>query len=334
MDIGLYRQFDLHPEKIMYDKTGTSGLRFFYWTQSFGRITGESVWHENDSIFFLFQNLLWGFLPWILFFIMGLFLEVFDTIRNRFSIGKSEEWISLPGFIITYFALGISNYQLPHYIYIVLPFAAIITAKYIYSFNLKRGNNIIKKGINIVNFIAYSIILLLLVVLLFIPFETNKFAIISALLFVIISFFAILFFYHGQIPKMIHFALLTILTTNLLLGVFFYPKLLEYQLGNKVTSFVNEQKINKRNFYLHKINTERSMDFYSNYSYQNIDEINKLKSKDYVLVTRENMNDSLLMKFNKIELLSTFHVSTLTGEFLNPLTRDSTLNYHYILQKK
>jgi 4-amino-4-deoxy-L-arabinose transferase-like glycosyltransferase len=334
MDIGLYRQFDLHPEKIMYDKTGTSGLRFFYWTQSFGRITGESVWHENDSIFFLFQNFLWGFLPWILFFIMGLFLEVFDTIRNRFSIGKSEEWISLPGFIITYFALGISNYQLPHYIYIVLPFAAIITAKYIYSFNLKRGNNIIKNGINIVNFIAYSIILLLLVVLLFIPFETNKFAIISALLFVIISFFAILFFYHGQIPKMIHFALLTILTTNLLLGVFFYPKLLEYQLGNKVTSFVNEQKINKRNFYLYKINTERSMDFYSNHSYQNIDEINKLKSKDYVLVTRENMNDSLLMKFNKIELLSTFHVSTLTGEFLNPLTRDSTLNYHYILQKK
>ena len=265
---------------------------------------------------------------------MGLFLEVFDTIRNRFSIGKSEEWISLPGFIITYFALGISNYQLPHYIYIVLPFAAIITAKYIYSFNLKRGNNLIKKGINIVNFIAYSIILLLLVVLLFIPFETNKFVIISALLFVIISFFAILFFYHGQIPKMIHFALLTILTTNLLLGVFFYPKLLEYQLGNKVTSLVNEQKINKRNFYLYKINTERSMDFYSNHSYQNINEINMLKSKDYVLVTRENMNDSLLMKFNKIELLSTFHVSTLTGEFLNPLTRDSTLNYHYILQKK
>jgi len=334
MDIGLYRQFDLHPEKVMYDKTGTSGLRFFYWTQSFGRITGESVWHENDSIFFLFQNLLWGFLPWILFFIMGLFMEVFDAIRNRFSISKSEEWISLPGFIITYFALGISNYQLPHYIYIVLPFAAIITAKYIYSFNLKRSNNVIKKGINIVNFIAYCTILLLLVVLLFIPFETNKFAIIFALLFAIISFFAILFFYHSQIPKMIHFALLTILTTNLLLGVFFYPKLLEYQLGNKVTSFVNEQKINKRNFYLYKINTERSMDFYSNHSYQNIDGINMLKSKDYVLITKENMNDSLLMKFNKIELLSTFHVSTLTGEFLNPLTRDSTLNYHYILQKK
>lgn len=29
MDIGLYQQFDLHPEKVMYEKTGTSGIRFF-----------------------------------------------------------------------------------------------------------------------------------------------------------------------------------------------------------------------------------------------------------------------------------------------------------------
>ena len=334
MDIGLYQQFDLHPEKIMYDKTGTSGLRFFYWTQSFGRITGESVWHENDSIFFLFQNLLWGFLPWILFLIIGLLLEIYNILKNKFSIGNHEEWISTPGFIITYFALGVSNYQLPHYIYIVLPFAAIITAKFLHSFIWKEINSVIKKSLNFIHFLVFSTILLLLVVLLFIPFNTNKFAIITALLLSFISFAIVLYKNHGQIPKMIHFALFTILTTNLLLGVYFYPKLLEYQLGNKVTSFVNEQKINKNNFYLFEINTERSMDFYSNHSYQNIVDLNLLNSKDYVLITKENMHDSLLTKFNKIESLSTFHVSTLTGEFLNPLSRDSTLNYHYILQKK
>ncbi|MDP9040448.1 MAG: glycosyltransferase family 39 protein, partial [Bacteroidota bacterium] len=44
MSLGLYRQYDLHPEKVMYGQKGISGLRFFYWTQSFGRITGESTW--------------------------------------------------------------------------------------------------------------------------------------------------------------------------------------------------------------------------------------------------------------------------------------------------
>ena len=61
---------------------------------------------------------------------------------------------------------------------------------------------------------------------------------------------------------------------------------------------------NLKNFQdlLFKINTERSMDFYSNHSYQNIADLNLLKSNDYVLITKENMNDSLLNKFNKIEI--------------------------------
>jgi 4-amino-4-deoxy-L-arabinose transferase-like glycosyltransferase len=76
MSIGLYNQFDLHPEKMVNGQQHVSGLRFFFWTQSFGRITGESTWHENDSFIFLFQNMLWSFLPWILFFIAVLFYAI------------------------------------------------------------------------------------------------------------------------------------------------------------------------------------------------------------------------------------------------------------------
>ena len=58
MSYGLYQQFDLHPEKTVNGMQGVSGLRFFYWTQSFGRITGESVWNNGASFTFLFENLL------------------------------------------------------------------------------------------------------------------------------------------------------------------------------------------------------------------------------------------------------------------------------------
>jgi 4-amino-4-deoxy-L-arabinose transferase-like glycosyltransferase len=47
MSIGLYQQFDLHHEKWIEGKQGTSGLRFFFWTQSFGRITGENNWDNG-----------------------------------------------------------------------------------------------------------------------------------------------------------------------------------------------------------------------------------------------------------------------------------------------
>ncbi|MEI6152123.1 MAG: glycosyltransferase family 39 protein [Chitinophagia bacterium] len=334
MDIGLYQQFDLHPEKIMYEKTGTSGLRFFYWTQSFGRITGESVWHENGYFFFLFENLLWGFLPWILFFIIGLVLEFYNTIKNKFRIQGHQEWISTPGFLITYTALGISNYQLPHYIYIVLPFASIITAKYIYSLITINENKKFRNTLSIINGILFSLVLFILIVLLVIPFNLNYY-LISILFIIFIIVFGYSIYKQKQlIPKTIQFAVFTILITNLLLNVFFYPKLLEYQLGNSVTKYINIKKIDKKNFYLYKLYGERSLDFYSNYSFQIIEDAKVLKPADYLLISNKLVNKDILLNFNSIDTIAAFHVSTLNAAFLNPKTRNSALDYYFILQKK
>ena len=334
MDIGLYQQFDLHPEKVMYEKTGTSGLRFFYWTQSFGRITGESVWHENDDFFFLFQNLLWGFLPWTLFLIFGLISECTKIIRTKFTLNKNEEWIVLPGFLITYTALGISNYQLPHYIYVVLPFTAIIAAKSLNSLVINWENRIFKNIINGINIFIYILILSILLVLLLFTFNTNIYLVIASLSVMGIFFLIVMVKKTEAIPRVIQFALFTIVTTNLLLTIFFYPKLLEYQLGNEVSKVIRQKNIDKNKFYLYQVYYERSLDFYSNYSFQNIENLDSLKTNDYVLIKNELINQELLTNFNKIERISTFHVSTLNAEFLNPKTRDSALTIYAILQKK
>lgn len=334
MDIGLYQQFDLHPEKVMYEKTGTSGIRFFYWTQSFGRITGESVWHENDDFFFLFQNLLWGFLPWTLFLISGLISECTRIIRTKFIVNKNEEWIVLPGFLITYTALGISNYQLPHYIYVVLPFTAIIAAKSLYSLVINWENKFFKNVINGINIFIYILVLAILLVLLLFTFNTNIYFVIASLSVMSIFFLILMLKKIGAIPKVIQFALFTIITTNLLLTIFFYPTLLEFQLGNEVSKVIRQKNIDKTKFYLYQVYYERSLDFYSNHSFQQVESLNSLKSNDYVLVKNELINQELLTNFNKIEQVSTFHVSTLNAEFLNPKTRESALTIYSIFQKK
>ena len=334
MDIGLYQQFDLHSEKVMYEKTGTSGIRFFYWTQSFGRITGESVWHENDDFFFLFQNLLWGFLPWTLFLISGLISECTRIIRTKFIVNKNEEWVVLPGFLITYTALGISNYQLPHYIYVVLPFTAIIAAKSLYSLVINLENKFFKNVINGINIFIYILVLAILLVLLLFTFNTNIYFVIASLSVMSILFLILMLKKIGAIPKVIQFALFTIITTNLLLTIFFYPTLLEFQLGNAVTKVIRQKNIDKTKFYLYQVYYERSLDFYSNHSFQQVESLNSLKSNDYVLVKNELINQELLTNFNKIEQVSTFHVSTLNAEFLNPKTRESVLTIYCIFQKK
>jgi hypothetical protein len=135
-------------------------------------------------------------------------------------------------------------------------------------------------------------------------------------------------------PRSIQYALFSILVTNLLLNVFFYPKLLEYQLGNKLSSFISKNKISKSTFNLYHVYNERSLDFYSNYSFHSIDKLKELKSTDYLLVEKKLLSPAMLNEFDSVELISSFHVSTLNAKFLNPRTRDSAMNYHYILRKK
>ncbi|RYG51978.1 MAG: hypothetical protein EOO01_07450, partial [Chitinophagaceae bacterium] len=123
MSIGLYQQYDSHPEKVIDGKTGVSGLRFFYWVQSFGRITGENTWDNNAPFGFLYENMLWAFLPWILLFTVALVVSIFRLFRQRLMLKDGQEWLTTGGFILAYIALGSSRYQLPHYIFVVFPLA-------------------------------------------------------------------------------------------------------------------------------------------------------------------------------------------------------------------
>jgi hypothetical protein len=215
-----------------------------------------------------------------------------------------------------------------------LPFTAIIAAKSLNSLVINWENRIFKNIINGINIFIYILILSILLVLLLFTFNTNIYLVIASLSVMGIFFLIVIVKKTEAIPRVIQFALFTIITTNLLLTIFFYPKLLEYQLGNEVSKVIRQKNIDKNKFYLYQVYYERSLDFYSNYSFQNIENLDSLKINDYVLIKNELINQELLTNFNKIERISTFHVSTLNAEFLNPKTRDSALTIYAILQKK
>src|SRR6478735_90663 len=86
MSIGLYQQFDLHPGKLINGDPIQSGLKFYYWTQSFGRYTGENHFNEMNHFTFLLENMMWSFLPWIIFFLLGLVFSVKDMVVKKFRL--------------------------------------------------------------------------------------------------------------------------------------------------------------------------------------------------------------------------------------------------------
>jgi 4-amino-4-deoxy-L-arabinose transferase-like glycosyltransferase len=333
MSIGLYLQYDKHPEKIMYGHPGTSGVRFFYWTQSFGRITGESTWHENGSFFFLFENLLWGFLPWTIFFILGLISGIGEWIQKKFLLRSGEEAISLGGFLITYCALASSQAQLPHYIYIVLPLASVITGKYINRLVFEGVYARWIKPLTVFHYIVFSLLVIVLFFLISFPFPPWRPVIMISAILMTGLFILILFKKWIRLPALLTSCVLTIILINTWLDIGFYPSLLQYQGSIPVSRFIRENKINKDKVFLYQLGQFRSLDFYSNYSYRETNYPDSLQAHDYLLTSNKGMESLNKNEFKILDSGIAFHVSRLSGSVLNPATRKANSDMYYILER-
>jgi len=334
MSVGLYRQYDLHPEKVLYGQRGTSGLRFFYWTQSFGRITGESTWHENDSFFFLFENMLWGFLPWIVFFIWGLLRGVSNLIRDRFRITPAQEWISMGGFLVTYCALGVSRFQLPHYIYVVFPLVAIIAGRVVHDLCYCEVSR--KWEMRMFKFHAglFGLMALAVFVLLIVPFPPVNKVLIAAALGSLLFLVLILVKGSLPLPRLLVLGVSAILFINVFVDLGFYRPLLEYQMSVPVSRWIQAQHLDMDHFFVYKTDEERSMHFYSNHFFVHVTNPDSLNHLDYVLTSQQGMDSLNKDLFRVIYQGENFHVTGLSLSFLNPATRRKETTPYYVLQRK
>lgn len=329
MSIGLYQQFDMHPGKTVNGLTGVSGLRFFYWSQSFGRITGESPWSNGAGFDFLLVNMGWSFLPWILLFLTALVLNIIDLVKQKFRLQPNQEWVTTGGFLLAYVALGSSRYQLPHYIFVVFPLVAIITAVFIARlFEDARYHKL------------YSV---------FYPTQI----VISALI-LIAALLTIVTVFPGSIMLLVFWALVlivwvmivvnkkikgklfwasasAIILANIFLTHHFYYNLLQYQLGSSVGKHIKSNGIPPEKVVAYKSDDPlNAAHFYSSGIIKRQDDINALSG--YVLTGDEGMNE-LKARPHAIEKQGVyFKVSELTPDFLNYKTRRKAVKNYYLVK--
>jgi 4-amino-4-deoxy-L-arabinose transferase-like glycosyltransferase len=333
MSIGLYTQFDLHPGKIIHGVPIQSGLRFYYWTQSFGRYTGENVFNEMNHFTFLLENMLWSFLPWIFIFIVALVISIKDIIKAKFKLLSHQEFIAAGGFIATYCMLARSQAQLPHYIFVVLPLAAIVTAKGLNEIYFSEVFLKLKKVLLYFHGFIFTLLWsAALMIVLFVFTDMPVYVKIVAIMGSAFYLFLLLR-YKGKTPKFISLALYTILGVNFILNTSFYPRLLKYELGVSAAAFINEQKLSKNNMYLYQIDESRALHFYGNHSFERLFDSSLLKPQQ-ILITKASSFPQLLQKFPGSTILyknAYFGVSMLTLPFLNPETRDKEVTPYIIV---
>jgi len=322
---GLWQQFDLHPEKLVNERHGVSGLRFFFWEQSFGRITGENVWKNDTSGFYFMHVYLWAFLPWCLLLPGALWVRVRGLITQ-------PEFYALGGFILSFIALSQSQYKLPHYIFITLPWAAVLVAS--------AWTKAEKVHWGILYFSALITLLIAFTALFFVFPTGNLFAAgitllaTGALLWKIIRNP-----FPADLEVFTQRGVWVALIFGFVLNFHFYPQLLPYQSMPQAARFAHSKGIPADKIYFFHAGSH-AMDFYNGAILKSLDSPEKVATQAreqggiWVYTTQEGKKalEEAALKMEETGQFRHFQVALLKPKFLNPATREEALGTYFLLK--
>ena len=336
MSWGLYQQYDLHPGKLINDRPIQSGLEFYYWTQSFGRYTGQNYYKEMGYFTFLLENMFWSFLPWIFVFLWAFFAKAFAIFKEGF-FKPSTELISFFGFALTYLVLSRSQAQLPHYIFVVFPLAAVVTANH-WQNTLWNNNAMSKivKGFYGFHLFIFSILIIAATLIALVPFGFIGWigAIIGIILFAIILIQFLSKRTIGQ--KWFYMSVVLMIGVNTFMNTHFYPNLLNYQWGNQLANVIDQKSWDKDKMVLYKIPNSNAFHYYGQHVFANTKDSLQLKEGNWVIT--DAVNDSSLKKQFPASIAhytsNRFHVTMLSLPFLNPKTRPNEITPFEVLELK
>ena len=322
----LYSQFDVHPDVFAQGQRGVSGIKFFFWDSQFGRFfnTGP-IRGKGDPSFFL-HTTLWAFLPWSIL----LYVAFFNLFKKKERSKTPKETIILWASAgITFLIFSLSKFQLPHYILLLFPQFAIITALYICDKSERSLKTLIIIQSSIVGLITAALLLLT------IYFEFEQPILIVVLL---IGFLAAAFiiFRGSSLKTLIGRSVTVSLSLMVFLYFFFYPELLKYQSGSAAGKWVSEFKPGAE-IAVFMYNDAFSFDFYAQGDvkyFNNLQELEQFKNKNSLVLYVPKTELNVLKKVYDVRILKGFdyfHATKLTLKFLNAKTRAATLERFYLV---
>ena len=140
--LALYRQFDAHPEKVVFGSQHVSGIRFFLWDSQFGRFFNSGpIKNQEGTPLYYVHVFVWAFLPWVALFVAAMF----QGLRNYASQSPTRRahFAFLCGtFFVTFVLFSATAFQLDYYTVILFPFAIVLSADYLTRWLTQQGKGV------------------------------------------------------------------------------------------------------------------------------------------------------------------------------------------------
>ena len=128
--LALHSQFGQHTAGAE-PGSPVSSFKFFFWDSQFGRFfnTGP-IQNHNGHPFYFVLVFLWAFLPWTLVFFNAM-VRHFRAYSSALPAERNALIFLSSLFLCTFLMFSATKFQLDYYIDIILPFAAILCARFI-----------------------------------------------------------------------------------------------------------------------------------------------------------------------------------------------------------
>ncbi|MBS1683505.1 MAG: glycosyltransferase family 39 protein [Bacteroidetes bacterium] len=321
MCIGLYEQF------------GAQGLRFYYWTQSFGRITGESEWNNHPDTFFLLHSTAWAFMPWTLFLLGGWISALIAIVRDR---GSMREYASVSGFTLVLMALMLSHYQLPHYSFVVYPLGAVMAAGF---YERLDRRTVFFKSLSVLQLLMLVAIVIVAVILQYCFKGTDTISMISL---VVVFGGAIVFALRsGGSDFLIRTSAAIIIVFNLLMSAFYFPAIMRYQPGSDFGRYARAHTGPDTEYVTYQYLAGYEDVFYAQQAppqdLWDSDSFKKQLTGKSKLIAETNENGLKDLQragvhLRVVDARLAYKVSSLTSTFLDPATRDAVCEKIYLIE--
>ena len=328
----LYIQFDLHPEKLVFDKHDVSGIKWFLWDSQFGRFVNSGPISQKGSgdKFFYVHTLLWAFAPWCLLFYYALYKRLKDIFKKI----KLAEYYTLSGGLLLLLLFSLSGFQLPFYTNAIFPLFAIIMAPYCY----KQLSNFGTK-FRLVSQWIYLILfpVAVLVINYFLKPADNLFFIIDYIVFVMLII-AIATQIKEAHQRVFLFTCSAALFANFYLITVLYKEVASYNGQITAARYVNQPSLAK--WHLYSLKKENNVfQFYTNkpIDYVWLETFKDFKADSNAVFYASQLSINYLnakhINFTVLQSFQNYPQERILPDFVNKPNRYKVLDKVYLIKK-
>ncbi|NBW33307.1 MAG: hypothetical protein EBR22_05065 [Cytophagia bacterium] len=302
------------------------GVRYYLWTQNFGRISGENPWAQSADPTFVFHNLLWSYAPWSLMLPAALWHALQHRERNNETVRQA-----LTAWALLAVGLSLSRFQLPHYVYILWPFQSLLLVRWWIDEERSRSWSIPLLG---------TTALLLVAGVLLCDFAMGTFPL---AILITLGLGLLTWLFRSKLPPMRGkstpmwtaggMLLLLILLNGLAL-----PVLMTYQGSSQLGRWASQKGLASALWRLDcDDESVHALHFYTQRIVPSLNPDSLKAGQTYLVYSDRSCIQTLLNQGNEVKVLkeiSTHRVTRLTPAFLNPKTRPQVTRVSGIYQIK